>query len=233
MPLPGQQNNPTQTAQGAPANNDPSRPREKSGVSLNTQDNFELPPAGLNPAVLAEITFFEVEEEKKDRNNRPTGQKHMVTKIMMSFELEARYQNEGPFQGKRCIIKQDYYTSFKKGTKLYKVCLKWANRSEFSKQEAEQWQQYIESKALVGANCVLNVIHHTSKAGRTSAWIGSNGEDVMAPPAGQNLTVSPDYTPYFQRLEQGQRMREENAQRQQQSSGQQLQPKQKDEKPPF
>lgn len=226
MPLPGQGQNPTQTAQGAPAN--PNMPREKSGVTLNTQDNFELPPAGLNPAVLAEITFFEVEEEKKDKDNRPTGQKHMVTKIMMSFELEAIYQKDGPFKGKRCIIKQDYYTSFKKGTKLYKVALKWANKSSFTKEEAAQWQSYIEEKKLIGANCVLNVIHHTSKANRTSAWIGSNGEDVMAPPATQNLTVSPDYTPYFQRLEQGQRMREENAARQQQSGGQQ-QSRQKDE----
>jgi len=137
----------------------------------------------------------------------------MSDKVVFSFELEATYQDpESEFFGRRVIITMDTYPTFSDPKqKLYKVCLSWANKKSFSKEEEQMWIGYLTApmfledgrrnpESLVGSPCTLQIVHGISKStGREYAAI----ETVMSPlPGKENLVISTDYTPYEDRMRQ-------------------------------
>lgn len=214
MPLPGK-SNPTGQAEETPTLG-PRKPAAKVTLDTKPSKIFELPPAGLQPAVLAEIVSIEVDEPERDKNNNVILPERMkpVQKLVFNFELEATYTDpEGDFYGKRCIVTQDYYPAFRvsrnKPTKLVKVSQKWAGSQKFSADDLAEWEQAISAAVdadsrsgagLLGATCTLNIVHATSKKGFDYACIGSNGEDVSPPLGGkEKLPISADYTPYWER----------------------------------
>jgi len=184
------------------------------GIVLNTEKRiFEKAPAGHQPAVLAEISAIQVEEPIRDRAGKPTDKMKMSDKVVFSFELEATYQDpESEFFGRRVIITMDTYPTFSDPKqKLYKVCLSWANKKSFSKEEEQMWIGYLTAPmfledgrrnpdSLVGSPCTLQIVHGIGKAsGREYAAI----ETVMSPLSGkENLAISADYTPYEDRMRQ-------------------------------
>jgi len=204
MPLPSGPSQGKQQAQSS----------QSKGITLNTERRiFERAPAGHQPAVLAEINMIQVEEPVRDRAGRPTDKMKMSDKVILSFELEATYQDpESEFFGRRVIITMDTYPTFSNPKqKLYKVCLSWANKKSFSKEEEQMWVGYLTAPmflengqrnpdSLVGSPCTLQVIHGTNMTtGRDYAAI----ETVMSPlPGKESLVISADYTPYEDRMRQ-------------------------------
>ena len=225
MPLPSGPSQGKQQAQSS-----------QKGIVLNTEKRiFERAPAGHQPAVLAEISAIQVEEPIRDRAGRPTDKMKMSDKVILSFELEATYQDpESEFFGRRVIITMDAYPTFSNPKqKLYKVCLSWANKKSFSKEEEQMWIGYLTAPmflengqrnpdSLVGSPCTLQVIHGTNATtGRDYAAI----ETVMSPlPGKENLAISADYTPYEDRMRQIEERRAARDNRQSQPA-----PREKDE----
>jgi len=204
MPLPSGSSQGKQQAQ-----------QSSKGITLNTEKRlFEKAPAGHQPAVLAEISAIQVEEPIRDRAGRPTDKMKMSDKVVFSFELEATYQDpESEFFGRRVIITMDTYPTFSDPKqKLYKkICLSWANKNSFSREEEQMWIGYLTAPmfledgrrnpdSLVGSPCTLQIVHGVGKAsGREYAAI----ETVMSPlPGKENLAISSDYTPYEDRMRQ-------------------------------
>lgn len=201
-------------------------PKHQGGVSLRTEKKiYEMAPAGQQPAVLAEITAIQVEEEVRTGKNK--GQKRMSDKIVLSFELAAQYVDpENQFCGKRVIITRDAYATFNdpKNT-LVKLCLSWANKKSFTESEMKEWAGYLSApmflpdgsrnpESLVGSPCELLIVHGVGQvSGRPYAAI----ETVMPPRTDAsgnllseyNLTISEDYTPYHERIANAERMRSE------------------------
>jgi len=227
MPLPG-----------ASQPNTTANPTPQEGVRLNTEKKvFELAPAGMQPAVLAEIVMIQVEEPVFEKRKK-TDKTHVVDKILLCFELAATYQDsKNEFFGKRVIISTDTYPSFSDPKhKLMKLCLSWANKKSFTDAEKAEWADAIQAPSflpdgkrnpasLVGAACTLHIVHGVGKAsGRDYAAI----ENIMSPSPGyENLTISADYTPYAERQRQIELRRQEREAQQQ--SGQSHQSTQKDE----
>lgn len=220
MPLPGKSNHPTGQAEETPATLGIRKPVSKVTLDTKPSKIFELAPVGLQPAVLAEIVSIEVDEPERDKNNNVIEPKRMkpVQKLVFNFELEATYQDpENEFYGKRCIVTQDYYPAFRisgrnKPTKLVKVCAKWVGTTidQFKQNDFDEWEQAISAAVdtdpksltgLIGVTCTLSIVHATSKrTGFDYACIGTNGEDVSPPLAGkEKLSISPDYTSYWER----------------------------------
>lgn len=228
MPLPGSKQSDNQQASPKQSIN--------QGISLNKEKIvFERAPEGQQPAVLAEITQIQVEEDEKDRKGNFTGKKRMVDKILLSFELAATYQDpKNDYYGKRIIQTKDFYPGFsnpKQG--LVKMCLTWANKKSFTDAEMAEWASYLEAPmffpdgsrnpaSLVGSPCTLLIVHGTSKIGRDYAAI----ETVMSPgPGYENLKISDDYTPYAERMANAERRRQERQSKEQEQG----KPRQKDE----
>ena len=205
-------------------------------ITLNTEKRlFEKAPAGHQPAILAEINMIQVEEPIRDRAGRPTDKMKMSDKVVFSFELEATYQDsESEFFGRRVIITMDTYPTFSDPKqKLYKICLSWANKKSFSKEEEQMWIGYLTAPmfledgsrnpdSLVGSPCTLQIVHGIGKAsGREYAAI----ETVMSPlPGKESLQISADYTPYEDRMRQIEERRAARDNRQSQPA-----PREKDE----
>jgi hypothetical protein len=127
-----------------------------------------------------------------------------------------------------------------KPTKLVKIMLKWMGAAKFSDEQMTEIESYISDaidqpansgKGLLGATCTLNIVHVTTTKGFDMAVVGSSGEDISpALPGKENLKLSADYTPYWERVANAERMKAERAAKSKDSGQSQQQTK---DKPPF
>lgn len=164
---------------------------------------YVLPPAGVQPAVLAEVTFITepdyewIDGRKHAKMDKKTGQQAMAEKCILSFELAAKMED-----GRRFIITRDFYASISPTNGFGKFIASWSGRGDkLNKEQIQEWMSLLNLEGKVkerNVNCVLTVVHKTAtQSGREYARI-----DGIAPPMDgiPRLTVSDDYTPYNERM---------------------------------
>lgn len=130
----------------------------------------ELVPAKVYQAVCKNI--WDLGLQKTPYNNQDGTQK-IQHKIVIAWELNAKITS-GEYAGKRFVKTKKYtYSLFKsadgsKSSELYKDLVAWRGR-DFTVEEAASFDPY----KIIGANCMLNIVHATGQDGKTYAKISS------------------------------------------------------------
>lgn len=155
-----------------------------------------LTPKGKYQAVCAEVFFHLNEVDKTDENNKPTGDKEVITQMVVSFELLSdggvRVIDTKPMTVLYASGKPVSITSNK--SNIGKFLNTWSGG--LSGAELESWLG--SYGALVSRQAYLTVVHEESKSNTKYAAIGT----VTELPEIANvkpLEISKDYVPYLER----------------------------------
>lgn len=130
----------------------------------------ELVPAKVYQAVCKNI--FDLGYQKTPYTNQD-GSAKIQHKIVIAWELNAKMTG-GEYAGKRFNKTKKYtYSLFKsadgsKSSELYKDLVAWRGR-DFTPAEAQSFDPY----KIIGANCMLNIVHETGRDGKQYAKISS------------------------------------------------------------
>ena len=123
-------------------------------MKLPTPSNFELAPAGNHIAVCYMLVDMGTQTDQ-------FGTKH---KVRIGWQLsETKMEDGRPFS-----ISQEYTFSMAKASNLRKAFISWRGR-DFTEEEFATF----DMQAIIGAPCMLNVVHKTSAAGNEYATITS------------------------------------------------------------
>lgn len=115
--------------------------------------DFENPPLGLQPAVLANI--FDLEDQPGYQG------KGVVHKLVFMFELEAR-KTKGEWAGKPFLLSKFYTASLGEKSNLRKDLESWRSQP-FTQKELEGF----DVEVCKGHQCTLNIILDPEKEGKT------------------------------------------------------------------
>jgi len=96
------------------------------------------------------------------------GESRIQHKLKIGFELEARIESNDDFNGKRFKIFKDYTHSLSKKSNLRKDLTAWRGKA-FTDEELAGF----DLDNLIGANCLLNIIHYQGQDGQTRAKISA------------------------------------------------------------
>ena len=89
-------------------------------------------------------------------------------KIYIRWELNLLIEEEGEYNGKRYVIGQLYNLILAPKSNLYKHLMSWRGK-EFNKEEFEGF----DVTTVLGANCLISVVHNEGNDGRIWANVGS------------------------------------------------------------
>lgn len=122
-------------------------------VSGNTSKEFTPAPEGAHQAVCVDVVDMGVEET-------PWGKKH---KVKLRWQIAEDMENGKPY-----LVSQRYTASLHEKAKLRHDLEAWRGRA-FTEAELAQF----DLETLIGANCLLNVIHRQGSKGGTFANVAS------------------------------------------------------------
>lgn len=118
------------------------------------------------------------------------GEKKVQHKIKVGFELNKRIESGDQMNGKRYRIFRDYTASLDKKANLRKDLTAWRGR-EFTEQELSGF----DTESLIGANCLLNIIHYEGRDKTPKAKFNaiSGLIDGMAKIAPEQVRETPEW----------------------------------------
>jgi hypothetical protein len=136
-------------------------------------------PVGVHKAVCFKVIDLGMQEGFQGK---------MQHKLVVLWELDCRRQ-EGEFAGKRFLATKEYTASISEKAHLRKDLESWRGRA-FTVEELEGF----EMDNVVGANCQLNMVEITTKAGKKWTAIAAimpigKGTEKMTP------EIEPEYLP--------------------------------------
>lgn len=126
---------------------------EKTTVRAPQGGDFTPAPQGLHSAVCVDVLDTWTEERPKEFGGG------LVEKTRLVWEIEEKMDD-----GKRFLVSQFYTASLHEKAKLRQHLESWRGRA-FTEQELNGF----DLENVVGVPCQLQVIHHTTKAGKTYA----------------------------------------------------------------
>jgi len=122
-----------------------------------------LAPAGTFQAVCYGVWDLGTQKSMWDGVATP---RHVV---VIAWEISPRIEEEGDYKGKRYVVSNRYTASLNSKSNLYKDLVAWRGKG-FTSAELGGF----ELEDVIGANCLLQVIHKDSADGsKTYANIGS------------------------------------------------------------
>lgn len=135
---------------------------------------FTPAPEGLHQAVCVDVLDTWTEERPQEFGGG------LVEKTRLVWEIDSLMEDGRPF-----LITQFYTASLHEKAKLRQHLEAWRGRA-FTEQELNGF----DLEHIVGVPCQLQVIHHTTRAGKTYANV-----QAIVPPAkgGKKLQPSGDY----------------------------------------
>jgi len=148
-------------------------------VVKNNGSGGEKPPAGMHQAVCSRVY---------DLGEQEGFQGKIQHKIAILWELEAR-KEEGEYAGHRHVFTRTYTASLSEKANRRKDLEAWRGRA-FNEDELNGF----DVEKLVGVNCWLNLVDHTTQNGNHTVRMASimppkNVRDKM------QIELSEDYTP--------------------------------------
>ena len=127
-----------------------------------TDINFEKAPEGNHLAVCFSVIDLGIQTVDFQG---VTSQKR---KIRLSWELPQELMSEGEYKGRPFSISKNYTLSLHEKSVLYKDLISWRGRA-FTKDELAGFDVF----NVLGASCMINVIHTTTPDGKTYANVAS------------------------------------------------------------
>lgn len=141
----------------------------------------ELAPAGTHRAVCHSVHDLGFQSEFIK------GKKTVLHKVVVIWEIDKAIK-AGKFAGQPFVVSKKYTFSLHEKSNLRKDLAGWRGR-DFTEQELEKF----DLRALVGKQCLLNVVHSVSKSGNGTY---ANVYTVSAVPEGMPplaQTLPPDH----------------------------------------
>jgi hypothetical protein len=131
-------------------------------VSGNNSKEFTPAPAGTHQAVCVDVVDLGVEETQ-------WGKKH---KVRIKWQIDEDMESGKPF-----LVQKKYTASLHEKANLRHDLESWRGRA-FTESELAQF----DLENLIGANCLVNIIHKPGSKGGTFANIASIGQLVKGMP---------------------------------------------------
>lgn len=116
---------------------------------LVTGKNYPVLPVGNYPAVCYEV--WDIGYQKGVYKGIPQA----PHKIIIAWEVSELMETEDKYNGKRYVVSNFYSLSLGKKANLRRDLIAWRGK-EFSAEEIKSF----DIEKLIGANCLLNVIHN-------------------------------------------------------------------------
>ncbi len=158
-----------------------------------------LIPTGKCPGVCAEVFMHWNEVDKRDDENKPTGEKEIQGQAVFSFEIRMK---DG---GIKVIDTKSLPIMYASGdavnltggkSNVSKLLEPWSG----GKKGKEFWDWFGGYKSFKGRQVIVNVIHEESKkSGAVFATIGMVSEREDIDGNMRLMDVSQDYIPYLER----------------------------------